>query len=72
MPEAVALSVFGAIAALAMLVLVVQGLTQMVGRSAPDIAVLRVLGATRGQAAPGWWTGSSRPTRTGLRAAATS
>ena len=50
-PEAVALSVFGAIAALAMLVLVVQGLTQMVGRSAPDIAVLRVLGATRGQAA---------------------
>jgi hypothetical protein len=50
-PEAVALSVFGAIAALAMLVLVGQGLAQMIGRSAPDIAVLRVLGATRGQAA---------------------
>jgi putative ABC transport system permease protein len=50
-PETVALSVFGAIAALAMLVLVAQGLAQMVGRSAPDIAVLRALGATRGQAA---------------------
>jgi hypothetical protein len=50
-PEAVALSVFGAIAALALLVLVGQGLTQMISRSAPDIAVLRVLGATRGQAA---------------------
>jgi putative ABC transport system permease protein len=50
-PEAVALSVFGAIAAVAMLVLVIQGLAQMVGRSAPDISVLRALGATRGQAA---------------------
>ncbi len=51
MPEAVALSVFGAIAALALLVLVGLGLTQMISRSAPDIAVLRALGATRGQAA---------------------
>ena len=50
-PEAVALSVFGAIAALAMLVLVGQGLAQMINRSAPDTAVLRALGATRGQAA---------------------
>ena len=50
-PETVALSVFGAIAALAMLVLVGQGLAQMVSRSAPDTAVLRVLGTTRGQAA---------------------
>ncbi len=50
-PEAVALSVFGAIAALALLVLVGQGLVQMVSRSAPDLAVLRALGATRGQAA---------------------
>jgi len=49
MPEAVALSGFGAIAALALLVLVGQGLTQMIGRSAPDIAVLRALGATRGR-----------------------
>jgi len=52
-PEAVALSVFGAIAALAMLVLVGQGLAQMITRSAPDTAVLRVLGATRAQAALG-------------------
>ena len=51
MPEAVALSVFGAIAGLALLVLVGQGLAQMISRSAPDIAVLRALGATRGQAA---------------------
>ena len=50
-PEAVALSVFGAIAALAMLVLVGQGLAQMISRSAPDTAVLRILGATRAQAA---------------------
>src|SRR6266566_2317894 len=50
-PEAVALSVFGAIAALAILVLVGQGMAQMTTRSAPDTAVLRVLGATRGQAA---------------------
>jgi hypothetical protein len=50
-PEAVALSVFGAIAALALLVLTGQGLAQLVSRSAPDIAVLRALGVTRGQAA---------------------
>jgi hypothetical protein len=51
MPEAVALSVFGAIAALAALVLVGQGLTQMISRSGADIAVIRALGASRGQAA---------------------
>ncbi len=51
MPEAVALSLFGGIAALALLVLVAQGLVQMTSRAAPDIAVLRALGATRGQAA---------------------
>ncbi len=50
-PEAVALSVFGAIAALALLVLAGQGLAQLVNRSAPDVAVLRALGATRAQAA---------------------
>ena len=50
-PEAVALSLFGAIAALAMLVLVGQGLAQVISRAAPDTAVLRALGATRGQAA---------------------
>ena len=48
MPEAVALSLFGVISALALLVLVGQGLVQMINRSAPDIAVLRALGATRG------------------------
>jgi hypothetical protein len=50
-PEAIALSVFGAIAALAMIVLAGQGLSQMISRSAPDIAVIRALGATRAQAA---------------------
>jgi hypothetical protein len=49
-PGAIALSVFGAIAALAMLVLVGQGLVQMISRSSPDIAVIRSLGATRAQA----------------------
>ena len=50
-PEVIALSVFGAIAGLAMLVLACQGLAQLTGRRAPDIAVLRALGASRGQAA---------------------
>jgi|HubBroStandDraft_2_1064218.scaffolds.fasta_scaffold07744_2 hypothetical protein len=50
-PEVIALSVFGAIAGVAMLVLAGQGLAQVVSRRAPDSAVLRALGATRGQAA---------------------
>jgi hypothetical protein len=50
-PQVIALAIFGGIAALAMLVLVGQGLTQLISRSAPDIAVLRMLGATRAQAA---------------------
>ncbi len=50
-PEAVALSVFGAIAAVAMLVLVGQGLSQMISRSAPDVSVLRALGGSSSQAA---------------------
>ena len=50
-PEAVALTIFGGIAALAMLVLVGQGLTQLISRSAPDVAALRMLGVTRRQAA---------------------
>ena len=37
-PQAVALAVFGAITALAMLVLVGQGMAQMLSRSAPDIS----------------------------------
>jgi len=50
-PEVIALTVFGAIAAAALLVLVGQGLAQLVSRRGADIAVLRALGATRGQAA---------------------
>jgi hypothetical protein len=50
-PEVIALSAFGAIAGAAMLVLAGQGLAQLVSRRAPDIAVLRALGASRAQAA---------------------
>jgi hypothetical protein len=50
-PEAIALSVFAAVATLAMLVLVGQGLAQFVSRSAPDIAVMRALGASRARIA---------------------
>jgi putative ABC transport system permease protein len=46
-PESVALTIFGLIAALAMLVLLVQGLFQLAGRHAPDAGTLRALGATR-------------------------
>jgi hypothetical protein len=50
-PEAIALSVFAAVAAAAMLVLVGQGLAQLISRSAPGIAVMRALGATRARIA---------------------
>jgi hypothetical protein len=50
-PQAVALSVFGAIAALALLVLAGQGLAQLLSRSAQDISAVRALGASRAQAA---------------------
>jgi hypothetical protein len=50
-PEATALTIFGAAAALALLVLIGQGLAQMLSRTAPDIAVIRALGGTRAQAA---------------------
>jgi putative ABC transport system permease protein len=50
-PQAIALAVFGAITALAMLVLVSQGIAQLLSRSAPDISAARALGATRAQAA---------------------
>jgi hypothetical protein len=43
--------VFGVLAALAMLVLVGQGLAQLLSRSTAEITVLLALGATRGQAA---------------------
>ena len=50
-PEAIALTIFGAFAALAMIVLVGQGFSQLLSRSAPDIPVGRALGATLAQAA---------------------
>ena len=50
-PQAVALAVFGALAALAMLVLAGQGLAQLLTHSAAEMAVLPAIGATRGQAA---------------------
>ena len=50
-PQAVALAVFGALAALAMLVLAGQGLAQLLGRSAQDMSAVRALGASRTQAA---------------------
>ena len=50
-PQVVALAVFGAIAALAMLVLAGQGLAQLMSRSARDISVLRALGGSRAQTA---------------------
>ena len=37
-PQVIALTMFGAFAALAMLVLVGQGLTQLLSRARPDIA----------------------------------
>jgi hypothetical protein len=51
LPQAVALAVFGGVAALAMLVLAGQGIAQLLSRSAADISALRALGATRAQAA---------------------
>jgi hypothetical protein len=50
-PEAIALSVFAAVAAAAMLVLVGQGLAQLISRSAPEIEVLRALGSRRAHTA---------------------
>jgi hypothetical protein len=50
-PQAVALAVFGGLAALAMLVLVGQGLAQLLSRSAAQTSVLRAVGITRAQAA---------------------
>jgi cell division protein FtsX len=46
-PEAIALSVFAAVATAAMLVLFGQGLAQLVSRPTPDIEVMRALGARR-------------------------
>ena len=50
-PQALALAILGGLAALAMLVLVAQGLAQLLSRSAADAPTLRALGATRADAA---------------------
>ena len=50
-PQAIALAVFGVIAGLAMLVLVGQGVAQLLSGSAAGISTMRALGATRAQAA---------------------
>ncbi len=50
-PQAVALGVLGGLTALAMLILVGQGLAQLISRSAADATILRAIGATRGEAA---------------------
>jgi ABC-type lipoprotein release transport system permease subunit len=50
-PQVVALTVFGAIAALAMLLLVGQGLMQLLSRSGAGLPAMRAVGATRAQAA---------------------
>ena len=50
-PDVAALAIFGGIAALALLVLTGQGLTQLVSRSAAAAGTARMLGATRAQAA---------------------
>jgi len=50
-PDAAALTMFGLVAALALLILVGQGLAQLLSRAAPDVAVIRAVGGTRAQAA---------------------
>jgi ABC-type lipoprotein release transport system permease subunit len=50
-PQAVALALLGALIGLATLVLVGQGLAQLLSRSATDGTVLRALGSTRAEAA---------------------
>jgi hypothetical protein len=50
-PQAIALTIFGGIAAVAMIVLVGQGFSQLLSRPARDIPVARALGATRAQTA---------------------
>jgi hypothetical protein len=49
-PESAALGVVALAALVGLVILAGQGLVQLVARSAPDVAVVRALGATRGQA----------------------
>ena len=56
-PQALALAVLGGLAALALIILMAQGLAQLLSRPAADAQTLRALGATRLQAAAsaaGW------------------
>jgi hypothetical protein len=50
-PQAVALALFGGLAAAALLVLAGQGLAQLLDLPAADLSAMRALGATRAQAA---------------------
>ena len=50
-PQAVALAIFGGLAALALLVLAGQGLAQLLSWSAASVPALRAVGATRAQVA---------------------
>lgn len=50
-PQALALAVLGGLAALALLILMAQGLAQLLSRPAADAPTLRALGASRAQAA---------------------
>ncbi|MGO8955993.1 MAG: FtsX-like permease family protein [Streptosporangiaceae bacterium] len=50
-PQALALAVLGGLAALALLVLITQGLAQLLSRSAADVPALRAIGASRAEAA---------------------
>jgi hypothetical protein len=50
-PQAIALAMLGGLAALAMLVLVAQGLAQVLSKSAAGAAALRAMGASRADAA---------------------
>ena len=56
-PQALALAVLGALAALALIILMAQGLAQLLSRPAADAQTLRALGASRPEAAAtaaGW------------------
>ena len=50
-PQAVALAIFGGLAALALLVLAAQALAQLLDLSAADVPAMRAVGVPRGQAA---------------------
>ena len=50
-PQVIALAIFAAVAALALLVLAGQAIAQLLSRSAPEISAIQALGATSGQAA---------------------